>query len=435
MTTVKKGLGGRIAPWLKTRFVLPGAGVLAILLFLFVRGLFVAPSTIPTYTVKRGDLEISVTESGELRAKKTVSIVAPMARMAKLKIIYLVPEGTYVEPGTVVVRFDPSEALNEVKKADAELELANSERAKLEARHKLESAQMDSQLKAAELGYQLSKLRLEQIKFEAKVRQDEALLSNKLDEMKFQDIQQECESKKIIQRSEMEKADLEARQKRDDLVKARETLKALSLVSDTKGLVVYGLNYQNQGRKFAVGDDVWGAAPIIEVPDLSAMESIAYINEIDIGKIEPGQSVIVRLDALREQTFAGAVSFVAPLGNRRRSNIKVFEVLVDIKNGSGVLKPGMTTSNKIIVNELKDVFFVPLDAVFGKEGDSHVYVRNGSRFHQRSVVLGDKSDDYAVIKEGLTEGEIVALLDPFAEPQDRLTTPGPAAPEMPGEKR
>ncbi|MCX6568672.1 MAG: efflux RND transporter periplasmic adaptor subunit [Candidatus Aminicenantes bacterium] len=435
MTILRKEKSSKIALLLKNRIVLLGLAVLAIILFLLIKSLFKSPSTIPTFIAKKGDLEISVTVSGELRAKKTVSIIAPVPRSGKLKIINLIPEGTYVEPGTVVVKFDPSDALLEVKKAESELELALSEKNKVEARHKSESVQLDSQLKGAELGYQLSKLRLEQIKFEAKIKQDEALLTNQLDELKYQETKQAYESKKIIQKSEMDKTDLEIRQKRDALVKAQEALRSLSLVSNAKGLVVYSLNYQNQGRKFSVGDDAWGTAPIIELPDLSAMESVTFVNEIDISKIKPGQQVVVRLDAFREQTFTGSVSFIAPLGESRRSNIRAFEVTIDMKNESTILKPGMTTSNKIIVNELKAVFFVPLDAVFDKEGKKYVYVQNGSHFKSRSVVLGEKSEDYVVVKEGLSEGESIALLDPFAKAENGLLTGASKDLDIPGDKK
>ena len=428
-------MGGKIRPWLRNKFVLLGLLVLAVVLFVQVRSVFHSSSTIPTFTAKRGDLEISVTESGELRAKKTVSIVAPVPRTGKLKIIFLIPEGTYVEPGTVVVRFDPSDALMEVKKAESDLELAISEKTKVEARHKSESAQLESQLKGAELGYQLSKLRLEQIKFEAKIKQDEALLTNQLDDLKYQETKQEYASKKIIQKSEMDKTDLEIKQKREALLKAQEALNALSLVSSAKGLVIYGLNYQNQGRKFSIGDDAWGTAPIIELPDLTGMESVTYVNEIDISKVKPGQRVVVRLDAFREQTFEGRVSFVAPLGDVRRSNVKVFEVTIEMKNESAVLKPGMTTSNKIIIHELKDVFFVPLEAVLDRDGHPYIYVQGGSRFKKRNVVLGERSEDYVVVKEGLAEGENVALLDPFAPAESGLQPPRPKQVEIPAEKK
>jgi RND family efflux transporter MFP subunit len=435
MTMLNKDTSHKIADLLKNKIVLMGIAVLAVLLFLFIKSLWNTPSTIPTFTAKKGRLEISVTESGELRAKKTVSILAPVPRSGKLKIISLIPEGTYVEPGTVVVRFDPSDALLEVKKAESELELALSEKTKVEARHKSESAQLDSQLKGADLGYQLSKLKLEQIKFEAKIKQDEALLGNKLDELKYQQSKQEYESKKIIQKTEMDRADLEIKQKQDALEKARDALTSLSLVSKAKGLVVYGLNYQNQGRKFSIGDEAWGTAPIIELPDLSAMESVTFVNEIDISKIKPRQKVIVRLDAFREQTFEGSVSFIAPLGESRRSNIKVFEVTIDVKDESTILKPGMTTGNKIIVHELQDVLFVPLEAVFNQEGRNYVWVQNGSQFRRRDVVLGERSEDYVVLTNGLSEGESVALLNPFAKDEEGLPTGGSKGLEIPGEKK
>jgi RND family efflux transporter MFP subunit len=431
LTISIKEFGRRALSLLKNKVVLAGTGVIAVVLFFLARSFFYSTSTIPTFTAKQGNMEIAVTVSGELRAKRTVSIVAPVLRGGKLKIIYMIPEGTYVEPGTVVVRFDPSDALLEVKNAESELELALSEKTKVEARHKSENAEMDSQLKGAELGYQLSKLRLEQIKFEAKVKQDEALLTNKLDELKYQQAKEGNEAKKIIQKAEMDKANLEVKQKREALAKAQEALHSLSLVSKARGLVVYGLNYQNQGRKFAIGDDAWGTATVIELPDLSGMESVTYVNEIDISKVKTGQKVIVRLDAFREQTFPGRVSFVAPLGNSRRSSIKVFEVTIDLPNESEILKPGMTTSNKIIVSELQNVLFVPLDAVFTGENKAHVFVKSGSRFKSREVVLGERSDDYVVIKEGLADGETVALLDPFAGRESGVSVGKPAQFEIP----
>jgi multidrug efflux pump subunit AcrA (membrane-fusion protein) len=165
------------------------------------------------------------------------------------------------------------------------------------------------------------------------------------------------------------------------------------------------------------------------------MESVTFVNEIDISKIKPRQKVIVRLDAFREQTFEGSVSFIAPLGESRRSNIKVFEVTIDVKDESTILKPGMTTGNKIIVHELQDVLFVPLEAVFNQEGRNYVWVQNGSQFRRRDVVLGERSEDYVVLTNGLSEGESVALLNPFAKDEEGLPTGGSKGLEIPGEKK
>ncbi len=433
MTILKREKISKIVALLKNKFVLAGLIIFAVILFILIKNISHSPSKIPVYAVKKSNLEISVKNSGELRAKNISTVMAPL-RGGKLKIIYLIPEGTYVDAGTVVVKFDPSDAILVLKTAESELASAISDKKELEAKQKFEKAQLTSQLKGAELSYELSKLRMEQIKFEAKAKQDEARLTHQVDEMKYEDTKQECKSKAIIQKSEMDKMGLKISQKKDALAKAQEALKSLSLESTAKGLVIYGVNWQNQGRKFSIGDEAWGTAAIIEIPDLSTIESITDINEVDISKIKSGQKVMVKLDAFQDQTFLGEVSFIAPLGEARRSNIKVFEVAIDMKNESTILRPGMTTSNKIIINELKNVIFVPIEAVFDHEGKKVVYVRDGSRFKRRNVVLGEKSEDFVVIKEGLAEGDAVALLNPHAKSGNESPGPGSTDLEIPEAK-
>ncbi|MCF8266484.1 MAG: efflux RND transporter periplasmic adaptor subunit [Ignavibacteriales bacterium] len=389
-----------------------------VILFIVIIIYMLMPSSyeekeIPTFTVKKGDFLVSITESGEIRAKKSVTISAPRIR-GNLKIIYLIPEGTYVKAGEVVAKFDPTEATSRLKDAEAQLEIALSEKEKLIANHTSATAQMESQYKSAELSFELSKLNLEQMKFEAEAKQLEALLQHKKNELSFLQTKQEFESKKIIQQSELNKTHIEIKQKRNELEKAQNDLAEMTLTAPAEGLVVYDINWGNNGRKYSVGDSPWGGAVIINLPDLSEMESVTSVNEVDVSKIKNGLRVTVRLDAFQDSSFNGKVSNVASLGKNKsnESQIKVFEILVDIADKSDLLKPGMTTSNKFIIREIPEVYYVPLEALFEKDGKKIVYILDGSDFIEREVVPGEKGEDNIVIAEGLENGDIVALLDP-----------------------
>ena len=149
------------------------------------------------------------------------------------------------------------------------------------------------------------------------------------------------------------------------------------------------------------------------------MESVTNINEVDVSKIKKDQNTVVKLDAFQDSTFHGTVSSIASMGRNKdqESNIKVFEVLVSIKEQSEILRPGMTTSNKIIISEIPDKLFIPQEAVFDKEGKKIAYVKNGSGFDEAEITLGEKGEDYIIVEKGLKQGDEVALLDPTLEPE------------------
>ncbi len=386
-----------------------------ILIILFT-SLSKTPTDIPLYKVHKQNFLIAITESGELRAKNSISIISPRIR-GNLKIVYLIPEGAYVKPNDIVCKFDPSEVLTNLRDAETRLEIAVSNKEKLITNQKAQIAQGESQLKSAELSFELSKLKLDQVKFEAQAIQQQAKLEHEKNKLSFEHTKQEMESKKVILKSEMALQEIEIKQRQYDLEKVRSDLQLLTVKAPTEGLVVYSINFANEGRKFAIGDTPWSGAEIITLPDLSTMESKIYVNEVDVSKVKAGQKVIVKLDAFQDSSFAGEISSVASIGKNKdpNSNIKVFEVLVAIKARSNILKPGMTTSNKVIINEVPNVFCIPQEAIFEINKKNIVYLKKGSSYYEKEVELGEKGEDYIVVKRGLKEEDEIALIDPTIE--------------------
>lgn len=372
---------------------------------------------IPIFTIKKDKFLVTITESGEIRAKNSVSISTPRVR-GSLKVVYLVAEGNIVRAGDTIVQFDPTEALNGLHEAEARMEIAISEKEKLLANQKTATTRAESELKSAELSYELSKLNLEQMKFEAEVKQQEAKLQHQRNELTYLKTKQELESQKIIHRSELNKVEIDIKQKQADLERAQRDLEQLTLTAPKEGLVVYEVNWST-GRKIAIGDTPWPGMTLVSLPDLSDMQSISYINEVDVSRVRKGLGVQVRLDAFPDSIFDSQIASVASLGKSKdgNSSIKVFEIAIDILAVSEILKPGMTTSNKIIISEIPGVLFVPQEAVFDKNNKKIVYLENGSGFDEVEVKIGDRGEDYIVILSGVQAGDKIALRDPTIQIQ------------------
>jgi hypothetical protein len=101
-----------------------------------------------------------------------------------------------------------------------------------------------------------------------------------------------------------------------------------------------------------------------------------------------------------------------------------------------LLRPGLLSDIEIIVEKIPNAVYLPAQAVFEKDGKQIVYVMKGKRFEERVVKLAKRSESTMVITEGASEGDIVALADPYGGSGDKKgkgqkKAPS-AAPMMPG---
>ncbi len=122
-----------------------------------------------------------------------------------------------------------------------------------------------------------------------------------------------------------------------------------------------------------------------------------------------------RPDAYSDSSYTGKVESVANLAQNKdnKSKIKIFPVQIRISGQSKTLLPGLTVSCKIIVSEIPDVLFIPLESLFREQGMEYVYLKSGSGFKRRDIKTGAINTDFAIVTEGLEENDIIALSDPF----------------------
>ncbi len=107
---------------------------------------------------------------------------------------------------------------------------------------------------------------------------------------------------------------------------------------------------------------VSGGTTLFKMADLSTMQIKAEVDETDIGRVQPGQRALVSIDAYPGRTFVGTVQKVEPQAIVDQ-NVTMFDVLVDLDNRQGLIKPGMNADVQIQVERLDEAVVVPNDAV------------------------------------------------------------------------
>src|SRR5690554_4514232 len=96
-------------------------------------------------------------------------------------------------------------------------------------------------------------------------------------------------------------------------------------------------------EQIRVGSHVSRWSPMIAtLPDLAILQSVVYVQEIDISKIKPGLQVRVRIDAFPEEEFSGVVTRVANVGQEVPGEFfSAFKVEVKVNSNGKLLLPGM----------------------------------------------------------------------------------------------
>ena len=205
------------------------------------------------------------------------------------------------------------------------------------------------------------------------------------------------------------------------LALAQQQLARTEVRADVPGIVVYrDVYFGSEQRKPQVGDQVWANQPLLILPDISKMVVETKVRETDIHKIERNQRVAVRVSAYPDLKLTGKVALVGTLAQEEkdRRGAKFFGVTVQISETEPRLRPGMTARVEIEVEERATSLYVPLEAVFEREGRHVCYVVGLGGTRAREVTLGPSNQDFVVIEKGLRRGERVALRDPGAPPAD-----------------
>lgn len=373
---------------------------------------------VPTGKVLRGTFYIDIYEEGEIEAVNSLNISSPAIswRYGNLKITELVKDGHEVKAGDTLIIFDQSEVQRGIAEAEGRLEISKAELEKLKAQHQSELEELNADYEVTRISQEISKIRFESAAYESEIRKKEIQLNLEKSEIALEQAKEQIENRMKVQQEEVKQKNLSIQQDRSQLNEAYETLNKLYVVTPAPGIAIISQNW-GSGNKYQIGDQCWSGTPLIQLPDLSSLKAIVKIHEVDIAKIQKGLKVEIKPDAFSDSTFIGKVNSVANLAVNKDSNskIKVFPVEILIEQANENLLPGLTVSCRILIDQIEDVLYVPIDAVFMEGDKTFVYKKSGAGYDKTEVETGANNSDYLIITQGLKEEDVIALTNPFAE--------------------
>lgn len=365
---------------------------------------------------ENGSFEIAVSSTGELVAENSVDIKGPNIvrnrnfRSSGIKIVDLVPEGTEVSKGDFIATLDRTAFNNTLKDESDELKTLQSEYEMKILDTAVVLSALRDEIKNQTFSVEEAAIVVDQSKYEPPAVQRKAELA--FDKSKrFLAQQKKIYTLRYTQTlSELRNLRLSLENQRDKVSDFEEILAGFTITAPSDGMVIY--KKDRMGIKIKTGSILNPWEPVVAtLPDLSKMLSRIYISEIDISKIKSGQQVQMTIDAFQDRFFSGEVYSIANIGEEfSNSDSKVFEVFVKVNGSDPLLRPSMTTGNKVIIKTYNDVVYVPIESVHaGADRIPYVYTKDGKK---QIVVLGESNDKNIIIEQGLVVGTSVWLTIP-----------------------
>ncbi|TKG96357.1 HlyD family efflux transporter periplasmic adaptor subunit [Puteibacter caeruleilacunae] len=383
--------------------------LLIITIVLFALGACNSSSEKDKFSVQHGEFQASITESGELLAVNSKSIILPRIGFQygwRFKIIDLLENGHHVKAGETIARIDQTSVKKVIIDLKSRLEVEQATLNKIIVSHDIEFQKLETSMQEQLADFDLKKLEMEKFKFESPQKK-------KIKELQFEQVKinlnkakEKIELQKVIKRNELKIQRIKVAQIKLSIENAYTALNKLEIKSPIDGIVQILDNYRTR-LKYKVGDELHLGQVFAVVPDLREMKVKTSINELDFKKIKPGQQVKVRLDALPEVAFNGTVSYLGKLSKPKEQNsrVKVFDCEIVLQDSDPRLKPGMTVSSEIFYADFDDTQYVYNDCLLNENGKSYIFVKDDGEVVRKEVKPHASNNEYTAIQTDLESGQ------------------------------
>jgi RND family efflux transporter MFP subunit len=414
-------------PWVKLsrRGVLVTAAL--VLLLLIGAGYAVSRSTRAaarpvegrrTAVVEKRDFVRSLRLNGVLEAARFSLVSAP--RIAgqggggPLIITKLVPAGTAVKPGDVLVEFDRQGQLRAYVEREAEYLGLVEELKRKRADQDAAAGQDEAELQKAERD--VDRARLDVRKAEVLSRIDALKNAQTLEEAqaRVEQLRRRQQFRSTAARADLRALEIRAERAQRAMAHARRNMEKLQIRSALDGVVVFTPMWRNNGpAEVQEGDEVRPGSSFLQVVDPQTMQVRLKVNQTDLHQLKSGQPAQVFLDAYPDVRLPGKLDQIGAVGSSTFSErVRTFSVIASIGGKEPRMMPDLSAAVDVELERVPGVLVVPRDAVRESGPDRGVVqVADGGA---REVKLGARSDHELVITSGLDAGATV-LLDGEAE--------------------
>ncbi|MCI0349523.1 MAG: efflux RND transporter periplasmic adaptor subunit [Acidobacteriales bacterium] len=384
-------------------WLIVGAVVLAVILLGAYAALSGEAIPVRAEQARRETIVNTISTNGKVEPVENFEAHAPIATTVRQ---LLVREGDTVKKGQLLLRLDDAEAraqaaraLSQLRAAEANLhavqvggtqeEMLNTEAELVKARGELDAAQrnLESMRRLQQRGA-ASPAEVQAAEERLKAAQAEAnVLEQKVKGGRFS-------------RPEVARAQAQVAEARAAYAAARELVGNSNVVSPRPG-IVYFLPAR-EGAYVNPGD------LLVQVADLKRLQIRGYVDEPDIGRLGVDQKVNITWDAIPGRTWEGQLTRV-PTTVTQRGTRNVGEITVEVSNPDMKLLPNTNVNVSVMTAMQDNALTVSREAIRQEGGHRFVYQIRDGELHPKEVETGISNLTRVEIKNGLKEGELVAL--------------------------
>jgi HlyD family secretion protein len=386
------------------------------------------PEKIPfkTTQVIQGNLVVKISATGVVEPNFQVEVKSK-ASGEVLKFEY--EEGDRVKKGQLLLQLDKSDEIRSVDRAKADLSSATAKLNKAktallsqETKYKtnLKSAQSQVQEAEANLKDSEEKLKRQEDLFKKKFASEEAMqeaqTAFKVNQENLIQARSSVQAAKDtihdveVKKHEIELARVEVLRVKIALAETKERLDETEIFAPISGVLIEKLVEQGQIISSGISN-VSGGTTLANLADLSRLFIIADIDETDIGSVQISQLVKITADAYPGKIFTGNVQRISPRGQVENS-ITIFKVKIEIQGeGKGILKPMMTANVDIINEELKNVLYLPREALRVEKNKKYAAILVNNEPKEVLVTTGVRNPIHIQILSGLEADQEVLIGD------------------------
>jgi hypothetical protein len=262
--------------------------------------------------VRQNDVIVRSFARGELRAVRSTTLTAPNL-FGTVQVTRMAPLGAFAREKDLVVEFDDSEVNSRIEEKELEIEQVDEQIKKNTADLEIRSNQDQVELLSARYSVRRAELEVKRNELLSQIDAKKNLLN--LEEARRRLKQLESDIKSRQEQAQAQLAVLRENRSKAVLELQRERLRLsqVKLLAPMSGLVAVR---QNRGRfmfpgmqipDIREGDQVQPGIPVADVLDLSEMEVVAKVGELDRANLKEGQEATLALDALPEKKLHGRI--------------------------------------------------------------------------------------------------------------------------------
>ena len=366
-----------------------------------------------TVRVERKNFAQILRLNGTTQASRSFVVLAPKlegAQVGSMVITKLVPAGTHVRKGAILVEFDPQAQTKDYLDKKSTYENLVGQTAQKQAEEEIARAKDDTAMKQAE--DELKRAQLELQKNEIVSRIDAEKNQEALDEAQatLKQLKQTYELKRAASASTIRIQEIQRDRALEAMRYAQGNAARMVVHSPMEGVVVYNTIWLG-GRMGTVqqGDQVRPGVPFLQVVDPSQMEVRVELNQVDLLKVHPGQRAQMHLDAYPGMTLPAVLEELSPLGHPGQfaQDVRSFAARFSVQGTDPRLLPDLSAALDVDLGSQKNVLVIPWQSIGNEADHAFVWLKTTGSFEERTVQTGSRNDFEAVVVSGLAEGDTI----------------------------